>query len=59
MGEVWGVFYEDFGENWSYYNGTTLYMVKCVQQEYYFNSLRPRQNGRHFADNVFKQIFLN
>ena len=24
-----------------------------------FNSLRLRQNGRHFADNVFKCIFLN
>ena len=24
-----------------------------------FNSLRPRQNGRHFADDLFKCIFLN
>ena len=24
-----------------------------------FNTLRPRQNGRHFADDVFKCIFLN
>ena len=24
-----------------------------------FNTLRPRQNGRHFADNIFKCIFLN
>ena len=24
-----------------------------------FNSLRPRQNGRHFADDIFKCIFLN
>ena len=23
------------------------------------NTLRPRQNGRHFADNIFKGIFLN
>ena len=23
------------------------------------NSLRPRQNGRHFTDNIFKCIFLN
>ena len=23
------------------------------------NSLRPRQNGRHFPDNIFKCIFLN
>ena len=24
-----------------------------------FNTLRPRQNGRHFADDTFKLIFLN
>ena len=24
-----------------------------------FNTLRPRQNGHHFADNIFKWIFLN
>ena len=24
-----------------------------------FNTLRPRQNGRHVADNIFKCIFLN
>ena len=26
---------------------------------YIFNTLRLRQNGRHFADNTFKRIFLN
>ena len=26
---------------------------------YTFNTLRPRQNGRHFADDTFKCIFLN
>ena len=25
----------------------------------YVNTLRPRQNGRHFADDPFKRIFLN
>ena len=24
-----------------------------------FNTLRPRQNGRHFADDIFKRILLN
>ena len=23
------------------------------------NTLRPRQNGRHFPDDIFKRIFLN
>ena len=27
--------------------------------EYVFNTLRPRQNGRHFADDIFKCIILN
>ena len=25
----------------------------------YINTLKPRQNGRHFADDIFKCIFLN
>ena len=25
----------------------------------YFNTLRPKPNGRHFPDNIFKCIFLN
>ena len=25
----------------------------------WFNTLRPRQNGRHFADDISKRIFLN
>ena len=30
-------------------------MLVCVG----FNTLRPRQNGRHFADDIFKCIFFN
>ena len=32
---------------------TTLYFM------YVFDTLRPRQNGRHFADDTLKCIFLN
>ena len=28
-------------------------------QKLFVNTLRPRQNGRHFADDIFKCIFLN
>ena len=31
----------------------------CIKTRCLFNSLRPRQNGRHFADDTFKPIFLN
>ena len=27
--------------------------------QYWVNTLRPRQEGRHFADDTFKRIFLN
>ena len=32
---------------------------KAIRLTICFNTLRPRQNGRHFADNIFKYIFLN
>ena len=31
----------------------------CIIYDNYINTLRPRQNGRHFADDIFKCIFLN
>ena len=41
--EIWG-------------NINKLYKWEDVSR---FNTLRPRQNGRHFADDVFKCIFMN
>ena len=32
-------------------------MPCCIWQ--WLNTLRPRQNGRHFADDIFKRIFVN
>ena len=29
-GKLWGVFCEDFGENWPCYNDTALYLVSVV-----------------------------
>ena len=40
----------------------TLYVVKRTKSSVEtknVNTLRPRQNGRHFADDIFKSIFLN
>ena len=31
----------------------------CVSRLQYVNTSRPRQNSRHFADNIFKCIFVN
>ena len=32
---------------------------KCAHSFLFFNTLRPRQNGRHSPDDIFKWIFLN
>ena len=60
--EIWGVFCK-------FIVGTKLQLSPCcivfnielystvIYQE--FSTLRPRQNGRLFADNIFKCIFLN
>ena len=36
-------------------------VMLCIwcNSKLYFNTLRPKQNGRHFADDVFKYVFLN
>ena len=41
---------------------TPLYDCLCSSEVTWcigFNTLRPRQNGRHFPDDIFKWIFLN
>ena len=34
-------------------------IICCTHRNMSINTLRPRQNGRHFADDIFKRIFLN
>ena len=51
-GDVWG------------YNKKGLAQIHKIMLHYYrcvlnVNTLRPRQNGRHFPDDIFKWIFLN
>ena len=38
---------------------TLLVIHRSTVKDDTFNSLRPRPNGRHFADDIFKCIFLN
>ena len=40
------------------FSGTQNFLPPYLSQ-LWINTLRPRQNGRHFADDVFKCIFLN
>ena len=51
--DVWGVFSE-LKLNQS--SNVVFVMLYCLS---YINTLRPRQNGRHFADDIFKWIFMN
>ena len=37
----------------------TWYQNHGLHRKYTFNTLRPRQDGRHFPDDIFKCIFLN
>ena len=30
----------------------------CFGQQHFLSSLRPKPNGRRFADNIFKSIFM-
>ena len=41
----------------SSYSWLTQYLI--LYRSHHVNTLRPRQNGRHFADAIFKWIFLN
>ena len=41
-------------EAWQHHDMQMLYPLLVV-----FNTLKPRQIGRHFADDTFKRIFLN
>ena len=36
-----------------------IYVIKCSMIILSSNTLRPRQNGRHFADDTFIHIFIN
>ena len=42
----------------TYVKPEVLYQYYIIYDNY-INTLRPRQNGRHFADDIFKCIFLN
>ena len=49
-------------EYWSMYHNEIIKLPqqnKSQHNHVHINTLRPRQNGRHFADNIFKCIFLN
>ena len=46
---------------WHNYDSDTIMTMTVVKYLSYcsFKSLRPRQDGRHFADDIFKCIFLS
>ena len=42
-----------------HWHNICYYRIPLSQNIVVFNTLRPRQNRRHFADDIFKCIFLN
>ena len=40
-------------------NGGYVFGMFVIWDNRRINTLRPRQNGRHFADDTFKRIILN
>ena len=38
---------------------SSWHLSEDFRYKLWFNKLRPRQNGRHFADDIFKCIVLN
>ena len=46
-------------EHFVAYSALSQYQNHWCQWDLKFNTLRPRQNGRRFADDTFKPIFLN
>ena len=50
LGYLVSIYYDS--SSWDYMRYQSNWLIS-------FNTLRPRQNGRHFADDIFKCIFLN
>ena len=44
---------------WYVFGDYTFKMINTSPSEQWVNTLRPRQNGRHFGDDTFKRIFMN
>ena len=58
--------FHDHDMTWEYFPHYWPFARKSLQESlsngsvmWHFNTLRPRQNGRHFPDDIFKWIFLN
>ena len=47
-----------YGLWWKFVH-STMFTTSQVDLSSRINRLRPRQNGRHFADDTFKHIFMN
>ena len=66
-GGLWYIQWQHTGDtvNLNWYNGTAGFsdvrflFLPGTSYHAIVNTLRPRQNGRHFADDMFKCIFVN
>ena len=59
---VTGHYFKTWRQIWLFFKISFIKWVSRkwkINIEFYFNKLRPRQNGCHFTDDIFKCIFLN
>ena len=56
--EIRGTKYLSQHKNKSTWKGRFSYIIHNIKCHLLFNTLRPRQNGRQYADDIFKCIFL-
>ena len=56
---VYGKLFSNLNVNISLQHNRGKWPKMAVNISTFFNTLRPRQNGCHFADDIFKCIFLN
>ena len=52
-------FCPNHSEIWQMYPQQCCRSPDKFQNDIHINTLRPRQNGRHFTDDTFKRIFMN
>ena len=58
IGELWDVFGEDFGENWSRYDGTALYLLQSCGQFVFMDTAAGKPGDINSADCRVKKGYI-
>ena len=55
----WCLYVTDVYASWVAFDSMVQTSLPSILKNYHVNTLRPRQNGRRFPDDILKWIFLN